>query len=195
MARVAPQLFFIMSAYHQPLDLQLGDIWYHIEPNEPYEISDGVFYVEKLMEIYGRQFGLIVMEQVKTRTGISLDTDAEMLRAKKHLAKCETEMLLEWVHKQQTERIPKNLPILPPLGRVKEIIDTRQIDLKQKFNFIIPGAEPFVDTEKDELRKENQRLRTEMAGTQATLDTIMDRLSAIEGAKTSGATGNAPAKR
>lgn len=184
MARNQSEIFFILSPYYQPLDLQLGDLWYHLEQDEPLEISDGRFYVEKLMEIYGRNYGLIVMEQIKTRTGISLDTDAEIERAHKNLAKCESDLLNEWVIVQQTTRIPANLPILPPSGRVAEIVASRKIDLKKKYNFNIPGDQPFVDEEKQALIAENKRLRTEMAGTQATLDTIMDRLSAIETSKT-----------
>lgn len=179
---------YIMHAYHDTIHLQLGDLWYHVPPLDPFLIEDGQFYIDKLLEIYGPVYGIIQIETEQTRTGVSINADAAEKLARAALDSAELSMLSAYINAQQTERLAHGLPPMPPSGRVDEIIRRRKIDLKAKYNLVIPGRDGFVDTEKEALRSENQKLKAQVAGHEATLDTIMERLDAMEKAKSGSTT-------
>lgn len=174
---------FILHTGPELITLILGDHHYRIAPDEPFEVEDGQFYTDKLLEIYGVQYGLIECVQAKSRTGITIDIEAELERAEKYLEDCEIHMLNEYVNGQRTERIAHNLPAIPPQGRVAEIIKARKVDLKKKYNIELLGTEGFVDKEKEALIAENKALKSQIAGHTATLDTILARIGNLETAK------------
>lgn len=171
---------FVMHAGKEAIDLQLGDRWYHIDPLTPFEVDDGPFYVGKLIEIYGGMYGLMVLPVEKTRTGTHINIDQAEEDCKKFLREVDQNLLLAYVAEQQTERVARNLPVMPPTGRVAQIIKDRKVDLRAKYNLNVMGSEAFIDPEKEKLRSENEQLRAQVAGHSALMETIMSRLMRVE---------------
>lgn len=171
---------FVIHSMPETQSFQLGDVWYHIPPNEPFEIEHGPFYASKLLEIYGPVYGVMEVPTVKDRTGIHIDVDLAIVNSQNYLKAVDKALLDAYVNEQRVERISKNLPAMPPAGRVAQIIKDRKIDLKAKYNIDIMGMDVFVDHEKVQLKKENEALRNQVAGQDAQLQSIMARMDRME---------------
>lgn len=161
---------YLMHAYESPdgapLRLQLDDHWFTLPTGEPTEIlsddygkqvSNPAFYAQKLIETYGMNYGIIEVATEKTRTGLQIDADAGWARAKKQLAAVEDIMVVNWVRVQLEERVKEGKPVMPPVGRVEQIIRERNIDLKAKyglspvgFDFVPAGSKQEVVMVPDE---------------------------------------------
>lgn len=181
---------FVVHMYHPegkesdfPLSVQLDDHWWHLVPGDVTEI-ESEFYAEKLVEIYGPIYGIIRIEPKRTRGGISYNIEAAEEAALADLARVEEILLTNWVRDQQDTRIALNLNALPPAGRVAEIIIKHKIDLKKKFNLDVMGNSVLVDSEKEQLKRDNAQLREQIASNSSALDAIMARLTTMEAAAT-----------
>lgn len=187
---------FVIHAYEpsdgsRMLRLNLGDEWWNLPTGEPVEIEQGEFFAEKLIETHGPVYGIVEAPSVKTRTGISIDPDACMVMARKALRAAEDNLLNKWVMEQRSDRVRANLPVLPPTGRVAEIVTNRQIDLKKTYGFQTVGEETASTTDHsgqakagsedvEALKRENEALRAEGTARDAMMSEIMGRLSKVE---------------
>lgn len=174
---------YLMHAYESPdgapLRLQLDDHWFTLPPGEPTEIlvddygkqvSNPAFYAQKLIETYGMNYGIIEVATERTRTGLQIDTDAGWARAKQQLAAVEDIMVVNWVRVQLEERVKEGKPVMPPVGRVEQVIRERNIDLKAKyglspvgFDFVPKGSAQQVTMVPDEATlKANAAMQAEL---------------------------------
>lgn len=176
---------YLMAA-HQPenntiLRLQLDDHYFEFPTMEPVEVESD-FYAEKLLEVYGHIYGIVNVPYSKGRTGISVDVESAQHAAKAHLKKTETEMLLAWVTQQKEDRVRQNLPVLPPTGRVEEIIRKGKINLQQRFGITPVGmdAADYVDTEKVELKRQLAEAQARLADTNQRQNDLDARMKALE---------------
>lgn len=158
---------YVMHTGTEVIHLQLDDHWYHIPPNEPYEIEDGQFYVDKLLEIYQPVYGLINVPFEKTRTGLVINVDAAEVEANRVLGIIEDRLVVEYARAQMEDRVKAGKPVLPPAegSRVEQIIKKNKIDLRGRFNLNPVGTDsaPYDDPEKAKLRAEAQLLRDQLA--------------------------------
>lgn len=161
---------YLMHAYKMPegqvLRLQLDDHWFSLPTGEPTEIlvddygkqvGNPEFYAQKLIETYGMNYGIIEVPTMKTRSGVQIDVDAAEDRARKQLAAVEEIMVVNWVRVQLEERVKEGKPVMPPVGRVEQVIRERNIDLKAKyglspvgFDFVPKGSAQTVTVAPDE---------------------------------------------
>lgn len=174
---------YLMHAYKMPDDaplrLQLDDHWFSLPTGEPTEIltddygkqvSNPEFYAMKLIETYGANYGIIEVPSVKTRSGVQIDADAGYVRAQQQLAAVEDMMVVNWVRVQLEERVKEGKPVMPPVGRVEQIIRERNIDLKAKyglapvgFDFVPKGQAQTVTMVPDEATlKANAAMQAEL---------------------------------
>lgn len=174
---------YVMHAYKTeddaPLRINLGDTWYDLPTNEPVEITgpDADFMAQKLVELYGPVYGLIEVASHKTRSGTQIDIDAAEAQCKKALRAHEDLMLANWVRTQQEERLKINLPVLPPRGRVQQIIEERKIDLQAKYGFRPVGYDytptPGATADNSALLAENAELKAKLAANDDRLTKLM----------------------
>lgn len=180
---------FVMTGYEMPdntpLRLQLDDHWFNLLPNEPLEI-ESPFYAAKLIEHYGPVYGIIEVPTERTRGGLSMDIDKAEDRARKTLYAAETLMVENWVRVQMEERVKEGKPVMPPVGRVEQIIKSRNIDLRAKYNLSVVGFDftPAAASTNPELERENAELRQQLADARAassSTDTKLAKLMAHMG--------------
>lgn len=177
---------FVMHAYTPPngveLRLQLDDHWFNLPTLEPVEIPED-FYAEKLVETYQAVYGLIMVESVRTREGSKIDIDVAEKRAYQQLRASEDFLINNWVAVQMEERVKEGKPVMPPVGRVKEAIEGRKIDLKAKYGLSPVGYDyhPETGVEKAmaatgreaQLEKENAALKLQVASNDDKLARLM----------------------
>lgn len=188
---------YVMHGYRTPdgtpLRLQLDDHWFTLPTNEPVEIhtddygkivSDSDFYGQKLIEQYGANYGIIEIPTQKTRTGTHIDIDKAEDRARRQLAAVEENMVISWARVQLEERVKEGKPVMPPVGRVEQIIRERNIDLKARFG-LVPVGFDYTPTgastaeaaaELAALRAENAQLRAQSVKSSDTVDALAELL-------------------
>lgn len=172
---------YVMHGYRTedgtPLRINLGDVWYTLPTNEPVEITgpDADFMAQKLIELYGPVYGIIEIASHKTRSGTSIDVDAAEVECKKALTAHEDLMLSNWVRTQQEERLKINMPVLPPRGRVKQIIEERGIDLQARYGFRPVGYDytPTPAADNSALIAENTALKAQLAAQDSRTSKLM----------------------
>lgn len=179
MSRTSSPLVYVMHAYHEPLSLMLDTHSWSAPSLEPVEVSEGDFYAQQLVNCYGPVYGLIIIPSVRTRTGISIDVEAAEVLAKAALKKSEDELLQRWVLRQQTERVKAGLPVLPPTGRVDEIIRNRGLNLQRVYN-INPVGYEYTPPDAD---PSYGRLPTSAPGAQDQLNLLAAKDAEIEALK------------
>lgn len=180
---------YIMHVYTPPnggtVRLQLDDHWFELPTGEPVEIESD-FYANALLEHYGHIYGIVDVPYTKSRTGLVVDIEAAEAAARSYLKRSEEALLIKWVMGQKEERVRANLPVLPPTGRVEEIIRQNNIDLKARFGLVPVGmdADSYVDAEKEELKRQLVAANYELNSTRERQDYLDARLSALEGSTT-----------
>lgn len=136
------------------LHLSLDDKWFRIPTDEPFEMttdSNGRqldhpdFYCHMLLQIYS-MYGLVEIEQTKTRTGIMLNTDKAAELAEARLVQSRHMQVNNWCVDMLQSRVRAGMPVLPPTGFVEEAIKFLNIDVKAKYGFTIIGWDWRPDT-------------------------------------------------
>lgn len=171
---------FVMHAFPETVRINLCDDWYDLPPLEPVEIPQGQFHANQLVDQYGPIFGIVLVPTTRGRSGITINIEEAEKLAKDKLDEIEKVLLHGWVRRMLDERVKDGKPVLPPSGRVADIIRTRNIDLKAQFGLVVTGDGfgPSVShqSESDRVRAENDDLRRQLAA--ATLQN--DRLAQLE---------------
>jgi hypothetical protein len=189
---------YVPSDGSEFISLQLDDHWFRMKPNEPFEMSTDSngrlldapdFYAHMLIVTYGHIYGIVEVEQEKTRTGILLKVDKALEIATAELLANRHRHINQWANDQLTSRVRNNLPVLPPSGFTEESIKVLNIDLKAKYNFKPigwdwePDATRPVDSSVSEisapldvtaLRAENDDLKSRMADLEAMVGKMLN---------------------
>ena len=154
---------YLIHAYHTPganpmadmITHNLDDKWFRIPPDEPFEVdkdSNGrqldvpEFYAHVLLQQLGPIYGLVEVPATRTRTGITLDVDGALDKAKAQLVINRHRQINQWATEQLQDRVNKNLPVLPPTGFVAESIEILNIDLGKVYR-IYPVGWTYRPTE------------------------------------------------
>jgi hypothetical protein len=102
---------------------------YEIPPDEPFEIENKDH--GRLLLEHKYYTGIVEVEVRKDKGNITVCVDEAREKALANLAAQDAAMFNRWVEDQYVDRIRKNFPALPAVGRVKEIIERRRINIAE----------------------------------------------------------------
>lgn len=98
---------------------------------EPVEMD--AFFADAVISHIGHIYGLVEVNQTKTKTGIVWDVEEAQERAGAFLIECDKATVNFYVRQQMEDRIAGGKPALPPTGRALDVIKKNQINLKRQF--------------------------------------------------------------
>jgi hypothetical protein len=110
---------------------------YLLPANEPVEID--AFIADAIVSHIGHQYGIVEVNQLQTKTGISWDLDEALERAKSYLEQCDKATVDFYVRQQMEDRLGAGKPALPPTGLALEVIKARGINLRQAYGITPVG--------------------------------------------------------
>jgi hypothetical protein len=112
--------------------------------NEPVELP--TFIAEAVERHIGHLYGIVEVEQVRNKAGVTWALEEAMAKAKEYLVECDKATVNFYVRQQMEDRIAAGKPALPPTGHALEVIVKNKINLRKSFGITPVGwTEPDTD--------------------------------------------------
>lgn len=109
--------------------------------NEPVELD--AFIADAIVNHIGHLYGIVIVNQVRTKTGVTWDVEEAQDRAENYLKECEKTVVDFYIRQQMEDRIAIGKPALPPTGRALDVIKANRINLRKQYGITPVGwADP-----------------------------------------------------
>lgn len=172
---------YLFHNYKRPIAvLDAEGRTYNIEPNKPWEVPlirgtdckgteayvPFVTPTNKVAEMLckeGIHYGLVVVPEVRTETGIQFDLKAAALNSAQVRKGAEDHILERYIKGAKEDELAK-IPVKPPSASIAAILDARGLDLKRDYGlspvgYRVSEGAAARDAEMEALRNENREIK------------------------------------